>query len=458
MMRLPERVLRLADWLTRAALGSLVSAGDPFELPQYATAGPREIFAYSEDSTSFSTWASLPVRSGYAVVPRIGKAQFVNAFTAPNGALLIKPDWGSNLRLTSSPERAIWLLLDDVLHVAPWGPPTSWKELRALLGERYPELEKLLGPFHHGQRALVFFGMPIPENIGEPNVQIHWQALRLPVLTSSAKLKGFRPTRKSFALADRMGPLSDDQLIEWLPSENWSEEQLSRRSANKWEVTGYILIIGCGALGSFVSELLFRQGLSRQILVDDDLVTAGTLVRNTLSMNDIGRNKAFALRDRLKEELPHGEVFAVNKHFDERFEHGLINEVSLIIDCTAEDDTLEAVEKSDLPPSASFISLSVTYGADQLIAFGSRCEELRFDDALRLIHGVLPQDDDMAVLIRSEGRGCYHPAFPADANRLASAAGMGLEFISHWLASNRDQEIQTIPLSYEGQSRFPRTG
>lgn len=69
-------------------------------------------------------------------------------------------------------------------------------------------------------------------------------------------------------------------------------------------VKGKIHIIGCGAVGSTIAELLARCGLTDFVLYDDDLVESHNLVNQMFRQNDIGKKKVDALADILCEINP----------------------------------------------------------------------------------------------------------------------------------------------------------
>src|SRR5205807_2470456 len=59
-------------------------------------------------------------------------------------------------------------------------------------------------------------------------------------------------------------------------------------------------IVGCGALGSKIAASLARSGVRTFVLVDDDILTPGNLVRHDLDVGSLGAHKAVALAARLK--------------------------------------------------------------------------------------------------------------------------------------------------------------
>jgi sulfur-carrier protein adenylyltransferase/sulfurtransferase len=59
-------------------------------------------------------------------------------------------------------------------------------------------------------------------------------------------------------------------------------------------------IVGCGALGSKIAASLARSGVCAFVLVDDDILKPGNLVRHELDVGGLGAHKADALEARLR--------------------------------------------------------------------------------------------------------------------------------------------------------------
>lgn len=66
---------------------------------------------------------------------------------------------------------------------------------------------------------------------------------------------------------------------------------------NPTKVKERVHIIGCGASGSTVAELLARAGLGKITLYDFDKVESHNIANQMFKDNDIGRNKAEAVKD-----------------------------------------------------------------------------------------------------------------------------------------------------------------
>src|SRR5258707_11766824 len=71
-----------------------------------------------------------------------------------------------------------------------------------------------------------------------------------------------------------------------------------------------IIILGCGALGSWAAEMATRAGASVIHLVDNTRVKPGVLARQNFILADIGNNKANALSERLRGITNNCTIFA----------------------------------------------------------------------------------------------------------------------------------------------------
>ena len=67
-------------------------------------------------------------------------------------------------------------------------------------------------------------------------------------------------------------------------------------------------IVGCGSLGSKIATSLARSGVRGFVLVDDDILKPGNLVRNELGAESLGAHKVDALEERLRAVAPNVSV------------------------------------------------------------------------------------------------------------------------------------------------------
>ena len=98
-----------------------------------------------------------------------------------------------------------------------------------------------------------------------------------------------------------------------------------------------VLIIGVGALGSAVAELLCRAGVRNMTLYDYDIIDETNLQRQSLYTTlDLGKFKVETAKERLIEIDPHCLVKCVNEAFSPKTN---VSEYDIIIDGT---DSLQA--------------------------------------------------------------------------------------------------------------------
>lgn len=128
-----------------------------------------------------------------------------------------------------------------------------------------------------------------------------------------------------------------------------------------------VLLLGCGAIGSAVAEMVLRSGATRLHLVDNGLVKPGILVRQRYTDSDIGVAKARALQGHLQAIGFECEV--TEKTYDladralTRFD---FSEWDLVIDTTASASVSHRIEEElkgqRLP--IPMLSLSVSAAAE----------------------------------------------------------------------------------------------
>lgn len=99
-----------------------------------------------------------------------------------------------------------------------------------------------------------------------------------------------------------------------------------------------ILIIGCGGLGSNISNILIRTGFINLTIVDFDIVELKNLNRQQYLCSDIGKPKVYVLKNNLLKINPKAKIKALNKKINEQ-------ELKKIIKKLNPDIIVEAVDK-----------------------------------------------------------------------------------------------------------------
>lgn len=150
---------------------------------------------------------------------------------------------------------------------------------------------------------------------------------------------------------------NDDQENETL-----IREQLARNYAFLGEASmqrlrqSYVIIVGCGGVGSHAAHMLARSGIGRMRLIDFDNVTLSSLNRAPLATrSDVGTSKVSSLEKKLKEIAPWVVIESVVDIFSESNAQHLIpidGSVDMVLDCIDNIDTkidlLEYCYKSNI--------------------------------------------------------------------------------------------------------------
>jgi hypothetical protein len=82
--------------------------------------------------------------------------------------------------------------------------------------------------------------------------------------------------------------------------------------------TRKVAIVGCGALGSEIAELLAKAGVGELTLIDGDNFLSANTGRHLLGLSYLGWNKAKGVATELQRRLPHLKVSAILR---KKFEH-----------------------------------------------------------------------------------------------------------------------------------------
>jgi len=155
-------------------------------------------------------------------------------------------------------------------------------------------LRRLIRSLEDDEHLYVIIAVPNPASANRaPRHLIGWR------LRASDATKSFTAARSAASSASG----GDEPEVEWTYIDDQRPEVAIRRDSER-PVTVYagakIAVWGCGALGSWIAELLGRAGALRVVLRDPGVVTRGLLIRQNYTEADVGRPKAEALADRLR--------------------------------------------------------------------------------------------------------------------------------------------------------------
>jgi hypothetical protein len=439
--RLRWHVERALLWLGAAAAGTLVAAGDPFELPARPYAAEKNLvgirLVHDEGGQSLSRWIAQPKKAGTAVIaglPGVTTVLAVAEFKASSGAS-IRAWKGRGVKPIGEPPFAMWALWPGPIVNPPWQAPGTWGALRRVgraQGVDVDILLKQMAPRLRGakKRGLLLLGYPMPERVGDRPVEIHWDAVVLPkVPPASTPPRGFRANATGSWQRDRLSTFGDAVALEYIHTENWSAERLQARGRLPPTLCrANVAIIGVGALGSLLAEHLVRAGVRTINLFDGDALAAGNICRHAATLVDVGANKADAVTRRLLEVSPAASVKAVGLSLEggANFVIDALEDSDIVIDCTASNEALSSLATGWWSSPRIFASFSLGAAARRLYSYATIGHQFplpAFRAAIDplVISDVTSQSSTTEVY---EGPGCWAPLFPARYDDISLAAAV----------------------------------
>ncbi len=101
-----------------------------------------------------------------------------------------------------------------------------------------------------------------------------------------------------------------------------------------------VAIVGVGAVGSFLADMLARAGIGRLHLVDHDLLRPGNCIRHLAGYRSIGEAKTRAVRDVLvkRELMDLDRIVTTESMLDAGLAVDLLEKADVVIDATADDN------------------------------------------------------------------------------------------------------------------------
>ena len=80
-----------------------------------------------------------------------------------------------------------------------------------------------------------------------------------------------------------------------------------------------VMVVGCGAVGSFAIEALARSGVGHIVLVDFDVVEDSNINRQIFALSStVGQAKVGVAAARIRDINPDADVIAINAFFDDK--------------------------------------------------------------------------------------------------------------------------------------------
>lgn len=250
--------------------------------------------------------------------------------------------------------------------------------------------------------------------------------------------------------------------LSWCPILEDRPEIIAPRDSSTplaWFAGKKVLLLGSGALGSWIGEMIVRSNVRALHVVDQGIVKPGLLVRQNFVLDDIGSNKAEALVRRLR--LLRRDV-ELRAHGCEAYSFlvgqlDTLSDYDLILDCTASSTLQMRVERdwSSLGPLIQRMSSCILDAAAEhflLVSTSRRTVGGPWTMFLHLKHRICTMNESSilrdAFYAESQVKrlfqpepGCSDPTFrgsSADVMRIASCA---LNKVASWASTEAPNEL-----------------
>ncbi len=448
-------------WLADAAEGKLLQLGDPYELPDFSrkqiSSDVREpVFAFVETEASLDIW--LPRLNSTGIVECAeGRASTVIAarrFSSDKELIWECPI--SDDVLQTKRIRGRWILLSEIRWVRH-RPPQTFGELAELCRRAGVNLMRVVREAWEEENdprlGVLAIGFPVPPIVGEPPVQIHWQAFYFATQTADAKTRRGKHARGKEIWRDHTeagGRFAPARRLPWAKSANISSQALFVRGGISSALRSTrIALCGCGAIGSQVAEILVRGGLASLDLFDPDVLEFGNLTRHTLDGSAINLGKAGAMAFRLQQVNPCARIsaYGVGVPFDmskSTPERDALEKAELIVDCTTSDAAFEWLDEYVQSTSRRLIMMFIDFRAEVLTICvsgpTSSCSGVyrSLQTAIRAGEASIDPDQYFRQPKKSElvtdGPGCWHPTFPGAGRHIDMLVTAGMDVVTRYLA------------------------
>ena len=209
-----------------------------------------------------------------------------------------------------------------------------------------------------------------------------------------------------------------------------------------------VAVVGVGALGSFIADMLVRSGVQKLTLLDSDVVMPGNLVRHLVGPEAVGRSKVEAVKQHLIDRggVAGADIEVIDHALtsgDEAVE--LLTDHDLVVNATADFATTALLHVTARALSRRLVSASIQNGGTSYRI-----------DVLPPLDGAEPLPPSSNVVDQPESElfeaGCGSPISPtppyavieAAAATVRHAVGLLVDRPLHPAGETRDLSIGAV--------------
>lgn len=369
--------------------------------------------AFLQERFSKSNFGEMQYSVSNAEYLKNGKISTLTAFVQKIGNINI--EWSSVYKSKNN-YTGIWVYLEEEPVEKQKKRFERWEDFAKVLPKDFIQYfddfcsktaSYKIGPKSFQEKIFLCVGYKIPQN--NTSNEVHWDLILIP--------KNNFPRKRRKKLNEYKAKIS------WERTYNCAYQRFFGRGAFVPQIANSkVLIIGVGAIGSAISEILVRGGAKYVDFSDIDYVEPGNICRSLYSFSDVGAPKAYQLKNKLTNISPFVEIntptnikpISEKSEFFEEVKKQL-NNYSIIFDCSANNGVVQMLENLKL--SSTILYVSMTNKAKEIICIcstDSKSLTERRNQTLYSLNGIQQAEF-------REGTGCWHPTFEAsyfDINQL----------------------------------------
>jgi integrative and conjugative element protein (TIGR02256 family) len=326
-------------------------------------------------------------------------------------------------KLKLKPYKGFWIYIESEPITDEIGKRKSietWSELERYLPKNfvkhlYDSFKGLNKNFFFEDDLYFLLGYKIPNNEG---YETHWDLIKIHKNKLPIKTVLIPKEDRTYSQDKYEGICSTDKIT-WGNTINSNYDRFfGRGKLSEKLINSKILIIGCGALGSSLAEILVRGGCRNIALDDFDSVASGNLCRAKYDLLNLNTRKIESLKKNLINISPYVNIFNIpfKLNYYSDMKEWLNKSVDFVFDCSTDTEVTYSLDKSNY--TGKIFSLSITNKANELICVSGLDITRKTNHLYEFLGNEKPS--------YFEGAGCGYPTFEANFNDISSLLNLAM--------------------------------
>jgi len=313
----------------------------------------------------------------------------------------------------------------------------TWDELKGFLSDDFIEYLYKGGKggfsknYYYENSLFLIIGYKIPT---DEAYEEHWDLIR--ISKNNIPIDYKRITKNELHKANkRFEHNLKNNKINWGLTENIDYSRFFGRGKLDNKITNSnILIIGCGALGSSLAEILVRCGAKNLTIEDFDTIKGGNLCRANYDLDDMILFKTNRLFKRLQSISPFVSLdeisIKLNNYDIQNVKEYLNKNIDIIFDCSTDTEVTYIIDKLNF--IGTTFSLAITNNAKSFVSITGNNLTKQAKTIFDFVENEPPS--------YFEGAGCGYPTFEANYNDINALLNVGLKVINNNYSKNKNHE------------------